>query len=99
LHARGTGSPLLDFFLIMLFIPPPSRFGMERVYELERYSVSRGAFGSSKEFLDAGDKGKWADEKDGLFWTLDEASRTLPAGWAADPYVGGFGLGLVAAGV
>mmetsp|Transcript_3822 Transcript_3822/g.5052 ORF Transcript_3822/g.5052 Transcript_3822/m.5052 type:complete len:446 (-) Transcript_3822:46-1383(-) len=60
-------------------------FGMEQVFEYERWALGKDWGNTSDHFLPT-DPGQWADESGQFFWTLDEASKQLPNGWKADPW-------------
>jgi hypothetical protein len=78
------------FLLFFIFYIPKKKnlkrfgFGMEQVYEYERWVIGKDWGSSSDHYLPT-DPGQWSNEEGTFFWTLDEASRQLPSGWRAEP--------------
>jgi len=70
-------------------------FGMERVFELQRWRPGKQPpWGSSSDYLLPTDPGKWANVQGQCFWSLDEASPgSLPRGWVAEPWRASTGFG------
>ena len=61
-------------------------FGMETLYEYQRWSTLEQEWGNEEQDMNYGDPGKWSDQRKAYFWTLDDAAQELPDGWRGDPW-------------
>jgi hypothetical protein len=84
-----SGDPLDMYLTIDVCVTTRDKgfdFGMETLYEYQRWSTLEQAWGNDEQDMDVTDPGIWSDQAGKYFMTLDDAAHDLPPGWQADPW-------------